>query len=210
MRPYHSERGIEIYHGDCREILPDLRKGVRIDAVVSDPPYGIDLDGPGCNTHNKNRAIVGDGEPFEPAFLFGIGTLVLWGGNNFADQLPIGGWLCWDKRVVESADVIRGSPFELAWVNDRSKFKLYRLQHCGAINADAANTPRWHPTQKPVRLMTSVLRDFPADLLCDPFMGSGSTLLGAKLLGRAAIGIEIEEKYCEIAAKRLSQEVFQF
>lgn len=207
MKPYYEHGGITIYHGDCRDILPQLPP---CDLVLTDPPYGIDLDGIGCNTHNKTRFIEGDGEKFDPHFLLGYPRVILWGGNNFADRLPIGGWLCWDKRVVPRADVIRGSPFELAWVNSRQKFKIYRVQHCGAINADGANQERWHPTQKPIKLMRSILMDFPSTEVLDPFCGSGTTLIAAKQLRMKAIGIEIKEKYCEIAAKRLSQEVFQF
>ena len=82
------------------------------------------------------------------------------------------------------------------------------LQEHGGIHKE----PRWHPTQKPVRLMRELVGLFssPGQVVLDPFMGSGTTLVAAKKLGRKAIGIEIEEKYCEIAAKRLSQEVFDF
>jgi len=204
MKPYYQDDAVTIYHGDCREILPQLEP---VDLVLTDPPYGIDVNGRHCNEYNRTRYIEGDDSSFDPSFLLTFQRVILWGGNNFADKLPIGGWLCWDKRVVMLADKCFGSPFELAWVNQRSAFKLYRVQHGGFINADGANNKRFHPTQKPVKLMLKVLSDFAGEIILDPFMGSGTTLRAAKDLGRKAIGIEIEEKYCEIAAKRMAQEV---
>lgn len=199
MTPYYQDEWVTLYHGDCREVLPSL---LSVDLVLTDPPYGISLSS--GNSINRERVIVGDNEPFDPAFLLSYSSVVLWGGNNFADRLPAGGWLCWDKRCTSAADKIIGSPFELAWCNDQSKFKMYRVQHGGVINADGPNTKRYHPTQKPVRLFRLVLWDFSGDssVTVDPFMGSGTTLRAAKDLGRKAIGIEIEEKYCEIAARR--------
>ena len=201
MKPYYEHNGITIYHGDCREILPTLGP---VDLVLTDPPYGINL------TRNwqeeKQVHIVGDDTPFDPSFLMSR-NCVIWGGNNFADKLPPGGWICWDKRCSAKADRMYGAAFELAWCSDRAKFKFYRILHGGVVNADGINQPRYHPTQKPVVLMERILQDFRPKTVLDPFMGSGTTLVAAKELNRRAIGIEIEERYCEIAAKRLRQEV---
>ena len=203
MKPYYSEPGIDIYLGDCRDILPSLPK---VDLVLTDPPYGIDLKN--TNPIYKDSAIYGDEEDFDPTFLLPFENLIIWGANNFAHKLPKGGWLCWDKRCNEIADKAIGSPFELAWINKPSMFKIKRLQHGGFINADVPNQKRFHPTQKPIDLMMWCIEllDNPQTIL-DPFMGSGTTLRAAKDLGRKAIGIEIEEKYCEIAVSRLRQEV---
>jgi site-specific DNA-methyltransferase (adenine-specific) len=95
----------------------------------------------------------------------------------------------------------------MAVVIGRRTYKMIRLQHCGVKNADGDRAGRFHPTQKPVVLFRRILELFPkANFILDPFLGSGTTLLAAKQLGRRAIGIEIEEKYCEIAAKRLANE----
>ncbi len=209
LTPYYDEDGITIYHGDCRDILPHLPK---VDLMLTDPPYGIDYVSHHANSLEYMR-IVGDKADFDPAPFLSFDNAIMWGGNNYADKLPIGGWICWDKRLSEAADKILGSPFELAWCSHRKLFRIVRLLHGGAKNADApngdvANAPRYHPTQKPIKLMMACLSYFPkAQTILDPFMGSGTTLRAAKDLGRKAIGIEIEEKYCEIAVKRLAQGV---
>lgn len=131
---------------------------------------------------------------------------VIWGGNYFTDALPVGRkWLVWDKQQTMPSF----SDVELAWTNlPGIALKIFRL--CGA-GLMAAEQDRWHPTQKPLALLAWCLNFCPnAASVLDPFAGSGSSLVAAKKAGKSAIGIEIEEKYCEIAAKRLSQEVFQF
>ena len=201
MTPYYQEGGITIYHGDCREIVPQLPLA---DLVLTDPPYGINLTRQFMPKGSQKCNIFGDDEPFNPLHLLGRGACVIWGANNFADRLPPGGWLCWDKRCNEAADRMHGSPFELAWSSDQSKFKMYRIMHGGVVNADGWGYGRYHPTQKPISLMAAIIKDFKCNSVCDPYMGSGTTLIAAKRLGVSAIGIEIEERYCEIAAKRLS------
>lgn len=209
MKPYYEHAGITIYHGDCREILPEL--GECADVLVTDPPYGIGYDAERYPDARFEGVMVGDGADFDPTQLLAMSLpSVLWGANNYAHLLPPGGWLCWDKRVVEAADRILGSPFELAWCSIRNRFKILRCQHGGAVNADGS-APRVHPTQKPLRVMNWSLGQLADDgIVLDPFMGSGTTLVAAKNLGREAVGIEIEEKYCEISAKRLQQEVLLF
>lgn len=210
MKPYYEEENIQIFVGDAREILPAIGK---VDMIFTDPPYGINY-----KSHHQNsleyNPIVGDDLEFNPSFLLPYPRVILWGANNYCQNLPIGGWIVWDKRCSEAADRILGSPFELAWSNHRTQFKIIRLLHGGAKNADAPNgdvnnQPRFHPTQKPVKLFSNCIEFCGAQIstILDPFMGSGTTLRAAKDLGRKAIGIEIEERYCEIAVKRLAQEV---
>lgn len=222
VKPYFEEDGIVIFHGDCREILPQLPK---VDLVLTDPPYGTDTNTdysrwPGVLEGVNYPAVVGDEEPMDFGFLFANSAplKIVFGANNWPQQLPFDckrdGWICWDKRVTENADVMFGSPFELAVVIGKRTYKIIRLQHCGIKNADGDHSGRFHPTQKPVALMKRCIQqadygDLPLSIL-DPFMGSGTTLRAAKDLGRRGIGIEIEEKYCEIAANRLAQKVLQF
>jgi site-specific DNA-methyltransferase (adenine-specific) len=211
LRPYYDDgRGVVIYHGDCREIVPTLDfSGL----VCSDPPYGInhptDYSARGRTnaTATRNYAPVhGDDKPFEPQWLLTVGVArILWGGNHFASRLPdSGGWLVWDK---ERPDTLDQATCELAWTDCVKGVRRFRWLWNGMMRR--GDETLVHPTQKPEALMRWCL-SFPwtqHPTVLDPYMGSGPTIRAAKDLGRQATGIEIEEKYCEIAAERLSQEV---
>lgn len=214
--PYYQDDACTIYHGDCREILPLLEP---VDLVLTDPPYGISL-----NTDNRRfsggttasisrrgngigpangKAIIGDDQPFDPSFLLGYGKWqIIWGWNHFPNTLPRGACLVWLKRYDEAFGSFL-SDAEIAWMGKGHGVYCRRdLSNCGIANQ------RVHPTQKPLALMKWCINFFPhAHTILDPFMGSGTTLRAAKDLGRKAIGIELEERYCEIAANRLRQEV---
>lgn len=207
VNPYYEENGITIYHDDCRQVLPSLPK---VDLLLTDPPYGIAV-----NTDysrfpkggDRHKPVHADDEPFDPSPFLRFKEVILWGANNYANKLPSGGgWLVWQKQLNSSQFM---SDCELAW------FKNSRMIRCfdyakneGEYPSDTR--PRFHPTEKSVLLMKWCLSFTKSPLVLDPFMGSGTTLRAAKDLGRKAIGIEIEEKYCEIAANRLRQEVLQF
>ena len=214
--PYYDHAGITIYHGDCREILPTLPP---VDLVLTDPPYGIfrktNDDGmmfgnPTIYSTDKSAA-EWDEKPSGPTLDL-VKTkgkqFVIWGGNYMADLLgPCRGPLVWNKMTGANSY----ADGEMAWANVAGTMRIFTHQWCGAFKDSERGLRATHPTQKPLALMTWCisLADNPETVL-DPFMGSGTTLRAAKDLGRKAIGIEIEEKYCEIAAKRLSQEVFNF
>jgi DNA modification methylase len=109
----------------------------------------------------------------------------------------------WDKRVNENADKMIGSPFELAWSSKSSGFdKIYRVMHGGVVNADGHNARREHPTQKPIKLLAAVIKDFAEGLILDLFLGSGTTLLAAQQLNRKCYGMEISPQYCDVIVKR--------
>lgn len=192
MKPYYQDDAVTIYCGDYREVLPVSG----IDAVVTDPPYGI-LDYGG--KWGRKSELTWDRKPAENLeTLLGFGPAIIWGGNYFSLP-PSRGWLVWFKRdsVPSAASV------ELAWTSLDMNSRLID-QTISATNGERCG----HPTQKPLRVMTWSISFIPdSRVILDPFMGSGTTLRAAKDLGRKAIGIEIEERYCEIAAKRMAQEV---
>ena len=214
MKPYFEDKqaGIVIYHGDCREILPTLEP---VDLVLTDPPYGIK----GAAGKNKSRGHLAVSKDYgnadwdnEPISLETVRLIVssgrnaiIFGGNYFQVE-PSSCWLVWDK-------VNYGNDFadcELAWTNLKKAVRKFTFQWNGMLQQDMKRKEfREHPTQKPVPLMRWCIGLVPdAKTILDPFMGSGTTLRAAKDLGLKAIGIELEEKYCEIAANRLRQEVF--
>mgnify|MGYP001566311637 CR=1 FL=1 len=213
MTPYYEHGGITIYHGDCREILPSLPK---VDLVLTDPPYGIrhNFEGHGGGgAHNRRNLIrlIGDDILFDPRFLLKIGKeQIIFGADHFHSLLPsTGSWIAWDKLDgMESWDTF--SDVEFAWHSCQHRARIFRMKWKGiaCVKAGENGGRREHPTQKPMALISwCVILSNSTGTILDPFMGSGTTLRAAKDLGRKAIGIEIEEKYCEIAAKRLAQEV---
>jgi DNA modification methylase len=214
LKAYYEERGIQIYHGDCRDILPF----VKADCLVSDPPYGIahptdyKARGRGNLTSCTDYPPVhGDDADFDPRWLFRDylhKPMVLWGANYYASRLmDCSGWLVWDK---ERPDTLDQATCELAWTNCVKGVRRFRYLWNGMMRD--GNEALVHPTQKPIALMKWVLnlKWVAGETVVDPYMGAGSTLRAAKDLGRNAIGIEIEERYCEIAANRLRQEVLAF
>ncbi len=204
---------VRLYNADCLDVLRTLEAG-SADAVVTDPPYGISYEAGRYQNANFVGVMKGDGDEFDPLPILRLNVpTILWGANNYTRNLPRGGWLCWDKRCTEAADKILGSPFELAWTDRSTTFKILRLQHGGARNADGpkgngANCPRRHPTQKPVALMRwclDVLGIPQNATVLDPFMGSGTTGVACVQTGRKFIGIESDPGYYAIAQKRIAE-----
>lgn len=198
MKPYYDQDGCVIYHGDCREVLPLLHGNEMELAIVTDPPYGINFAGQPTKWQRRRGAKpeAWDTQFAEIDLILKAATRVcVWGGNYHALP-PSRGWLAWIKP---DAPPSMGS-VEFAWTNlDRNA--RYVVHSISATNAERVA----HPTQKPLAVMRWTLLGFPRSAILDPFMGSGTTLVAAKQLGQPAIGIELEEKYCEIAAKRLQQ-----
>lgn len=214
MKPYYQYSGCTIYHGDCREIIPTLGK---FDLVLTDPPYGIGENHKKVNRRGQltNPTDYGeftwDSAPAADGLMsIAIGSAtksIVWGGNYFKVD-PSPAWLVWDKQNG-------GNDFadcELAWTNLKMAVRIFRFMWNGMIRAgEARGVKRVHPTQKPVELMKWCLNFVPdAQTILDPFMGSGTTLVAAKQLGRQAVGIELDERCCESAARRLEQEYLAF
>ena len=185
-----------------------------IDLVLTDPPYGIshptNYKGRGrsvlaeCKDY---REVMGDDVQFDPQWILSLDVpTILWGGNYFADKLPpMSGWLIWDKMRPHTLDQATA---EMAWTNCVKGARMFRYMWNGMLRD--GDDVLVHPTQKPIALMRwclSLKWTENLQTIFDPYMGSGTTLRAAKDLGRKAIGIELDEGYCEIAANRMAQEV---
>ena len=204
-QPFYEQENIKIYHGDCFDVLHSLEN---FDLLLTDPPYGINA------ARHRNSANAGfkdygskeesNWDTERPAFElleFAIEkckTSIVWGGNYFPLS-PQSKWLVWDKmqRNFSFADV------ELAWTNIEGAARCFSYSR-----AKVMQDGKFHPTQKPVALMRWCISQTKIkNVVLDCFCGSGSTLVAAKLEGLSAVGIEKNERYCEIAADRLRQGV---
>jgi ParB-like chromosome segregation protein Spo0J len=199
------------------EDVARLMDGDKADAIISDPPYGMNYTGcagdaqDGMKTSQRKKVvpIIGDDKPFDPwpiVSVFGDPLhVMLWGADWFYDKLPAGGSIVvWDKRASAAADSTPGAPFEILWSNKRRAREFIRHPWGGWINKESGETERHHPTQKPLRCMA-----YPIDvstekgeLIVDPFLGSGTTLIAAEQLGRKCYGMEISPAYCDVIVKR--------
>ena len=213
MKPYYDHAGITIYHGDARDGLPEA--GV----LVTDPPYGIayrsGMTQPDRWSGAVARSIANDHDTTTRD-----AVLALWGERP---ALVFGTWkaarpkgthtlLVWDTRGA-----LGMGDLSVPWKPSHQEIYVLGRGFVGRRDTDVLSYPpvqamasngRVHPNEKPVDLLLALLGKTPSEwTVLDPFCGSGPTLRAAKDLGRRAIGIEIEERYCEIAAKRLSQEV---
>lgn len=234
MTPYYEDGSVVIYHADSSEvfaglafdaIVTDPPYGINATTMNASRGRGrgpADKNRPdsarrsNALAYSKDYApIHGDDRPFDPApFLAAAVPTVLFGGNHYAHRLPASPtWLVWDKLdglTTDKRDVgfCDQADAELAWTNLGGPARVFRQRWMGAMKSGVDKmTPRRHPTEKPLELMRWVVGQVPGERIIDPFMGSGSTLRAAKDLNRHAIGIEIVEAYCEIAAKRCAQEV---
>lgn len=225
MKPYYDHVQVVIYHGDWREI-PEINNGDKYSLLLTDPPYGINE----AAGRNKTRGgkfggssgsgkwvpakdygnDAWDSEPIGDSDISLLRCLahrqIIFGGNYF-NLPPSKCWLVWDK--INSGDF---ADCELAWTNLDKAVRQFRYMWNGMLRE--GDDVRMHPTQKPLALMKWCIQQANGDnwlqTVCDPYMGSGTTLVAAKALGLAAVGIEREERYCESAAIRLSQEVLEF
>lgn len=200
-----------LYLGDANVIVPTL---IGIDAVVSDPPYGIKHVAHSNTVRNgwkgkkdyADRDIHGDDVDFDPTSFLDFEDVILWGANHYAQTLPRGRWLVWNKLgMLEPWDSF--SDVEIAWHNKRGADRIFSLLWKGLAQGEkTGGGERFHPTMKPVGLMSWCLGHIPkARTILDPFMGSGTTGIACMKSGRYFVGIEIDEGYFDIACRRIAE-----
>lgn len=200
MKPYYQHGGITIYHGDARDLLLTIAA----DVIVTDPPYGMSYE-----SGWSGRSIQNDGDTSARD-----AVLAWWVGKP---ALVFGRWDCprpagtkmlltWDKGDWPGMG-------DLAMPWGPSTEEIYVLgdgfvgkRSGSVVRVDRLTGNTLHPNEKPVGLLRVLLAKCPPGVVFDPFMGSGPTLRAAKDLGREAVGVELDERYCEIAAQRLAQE----
>lgn len=223
MKPYYSDESVTLYLGDCREVTAWLEA----DVLVTDPPYGIAWCKPRLPANRALRrgdqvahaGIVNDADTSardevlaawlpKPAAVFG----------SPHRHLPPGAkqTLVWQKpATVGIFGTVAGFRRDWEAIYLIGNFPPSTAQRSSVIRSTGENTiysraSQGHPHAKPVGVLATVIAAMPLGVVADPFAGSGTTLVAAKQLGRRAIGVEIEERYCEIAAKRLAQDVLDF
>ena len=189
-----------LYLGDCRDILPTLPK---VDAVITDPPYGIGMDGGnvGYKGHNNLEKLGWDKAHPERDLIDMVvaagDRAILWGGNYF-DLPPSRGWLLWDKGAG-----FKGRSYaeaEMAWTSMDANVRIFQWDPL----ARGDYRGKEHPTQKPIALMEwCITQAGNPQSVVDPFMGSGSTGIACQGLSVQFIGIEREPKYFDIACRRI-------
>jgi site-specific DNA-methyltransferase (adenine-specific) len=215
-RSYYQDNNVTLYHADCRDVLPELEMA---DLLLTDPPYGVNYASNMSMT--GTTPITNDGARISLRLYKHVIPMLnakhwLWFTRwdawpdvweILAERMPIRGLLVWEKNNIGMGDLKHwGTGYELicsaGYGNTTGK------RDGGVLHFDGvAAARRVHPTEKPVALMAYLIEKMGAQTILDPFAGGGATLVAAKQLGRQAVGIECEEKYCEAIAKRLSQEM---
>lgn len=210
-----------LYLADCRDVLPSLALP---DAIIADPPYGMNLGAISGGVKGRFRKsngqqtdynIIGDDEPFDPAHLLVSPKVILWGANHYASRLPDARkWIVWDKRAGGTPD--NQADVEVAWTNLPGPARMFTHLWRGMIRSGEENVSkgsyRVHPAQKPVALMSFCIAQCglqPGSSVCDPYMGSGSTGVAHVRQGGVFVGIEIDPTHFETACRRIAEAALQ-
>lgn len=210
MKPYYDHAGIVIYHADARRVLLDVAAGCEV--MLTDPPFGIEYHSNRPREAGNARKIAGDRGTFLRDFALSCWDdkpVLMFGSRKAPQPYGVRQVLIWDQGgALGMGDL--SVPWKPSWQ------EIYVIggpwagrRDCGAViqHPPVQSSGRLHPNEKPVSLLTALLSKCVDGAVIDPFMGSGSSLEAAKRMGRRAVGIEIEERYCEIAARRVEQGV---
>jgi len=194
-----------------------------VDAIVSDPPYGMRLDArytfsKGSESMSIKASkgydnVIGDDKDFDASFLFTTfpqaKEIFLFGADYYVDSLPnygkSGSWMVWDKKNEALRNVFGLADFELIWSMKKHKRRVYAILWNGALGTESEDTKqRVHPTQKPQKLLLPLIEEYikPDSLVIDPFLGSGATLIACERLNRTCYGFELDPKYCDVIITR--------
>jgi DNA modification methylase len=196
-----------------RDSVEKLMNGKKAELVFCDPPYGMNLDADYSKmvnakigfTGKKYANIIDDDKDFDPAFILDCFSyceeILLFGFDYYADKLPSGTPLVWDKRVEERFDSVIGSAFELIWSKKKRKREIIRHEY-SSWGARLADGNKAHPTMKPVGMLSKVLHLTKGNLVVDLFLGSGSTLIACEQTDRTCYGMELDPKYCDVIITR--------
>lgn len=224
MTPYYSEPGIQLYQGDCLEVLPALGiKPKDVALLWADPPYGVAVNtkrsGGNRRSHASDktgkdwRPVAGDDCPFVPTQWLDYSRIVLWGANHYASRLrDSADWWLWDKRT-DAIPERSQSDGEAAWTrNCGSGLRIFRYMWDGLCQQGKEHNGgrRVHPTQKPEALATWGFQRAglkPGDLVVSPYLGSGPEAAAAKRMGLRFIGVELVPEYLDACVNRLRQGV---
>ena len=217
MSLYYSTEHVTLYHGDC---LTEHREWLSADVLVTDPPYGMSLKS-GAGGRFGTCSVAGDGDTAlrdsvleawypRPALIFGrwsiprpalTRALLTWDKFEHVGMGDLS--IPWKPNTEEI--YVLGSGF----VGRRDSSVIRVRAVAGAVGRETGRH-RLHPTQKTVALMERLIDKCPPGTIADPFAGSGSTLFAAATSGRKCIGVELDERYCELIAKRLAQGALDF
>lgn len=220
MSLYYQDDYVTLYHGDC---LTEHREWLDADVLVTDPPYGISWTKNSMHYTKSTKAepnIVANDNTLEarddvvsswgkrPGIVFGTWRLarpagtkqrLIWHKTKSKPGFSSAPWFSSDEEIYVIGDGFTGKPSQTVYAT-----------HEARSGGDGLSAQIGHPTPKPVPLMEMLVKKCPPGVIADPFAGSGATLQAARNLGRKSIGVELEEKYCEIIAKRLDQQVIDF
>ena len=215
IKPYYETELGKLYHGDCLDVMQEIDN---VNLVITDPPYGIHEMAYRKNRSRTRLTKTVDYGKFdwarnipEKKYFDEIKRIsenqIIFGGNYFVEYLYNSRcWIVWDKQMTGNF-----AECELAWTSFNQSVKKYTVMWNGMIRVEK-EYKRQHPTKKPIRLFTQILDDFSKenDLICDPYLGSGTTAIACERLNRCWIGIEISKEYCDIAVDRIKKETAQY
>ena len=214
MKPYYQDKWVTIYHGDCREILPQL--DVKVDLVLTDPPYNAkdigvrQMNYPLTRQLPEKEYIKWCGDWFRSVNVI-CPNITMTPGIRHMFNYPPAKWLiCWHKPGAVCYNATGGFNIWEPILLYGNVGRYTQDYFCSTPRSFTQGPEKEHPCPKNTELWSWLIVQMPIGLILDPFLGSGTTAYCAKKLNRKCIGIEIEERYCSIAAQRCSQAVFDF